>query len=79
MDRRAKLYIHTERGLTLLAACGRVVHDYETWLDGVLGTDTVIRLRHTLTVILSATSKSLPIVSRSAKPDFANAKRPSRS
>jgi DNA-binding MarR family transcriptional regulator len=75
-DGRAKLYTPTDRGLTLLAACARVVHDYETWLDGVVGSDAIVQLRHTLTVILSTTSKSLPSASRSTKPIHKNTNGP---
>jgi DNA-binding MarR family transcriptional regulator len=53
-DGRAKLYNHTDRGLTLLAACAHVVNEYETWLDNALGTEAVIQLRQSLTMILSA-------------------------
>ena len=47
-DRRAKLYVPTERGLELLSACAHIVADYERWLDGIVGPDPVAQLRRTL-------------------------------
>ena len=51
-DGRAKLYLLTERGFALLVACGRIVDEYESWLDGVLGADGVAQLRHALVAII---------------------------
>lgn len=52
-DGRAKLYVPTSQGLALLSSCAEVVSDYETWLDGVLGTGTVTELQQILQTIVA--------------------------
>lgn len=51
-DRRAKLYVPTERGLALLAAAADVVADYESWLDEMLGQKAIAQLRRSLITII---------------------------
>jgi DNA-binding MarR family transcriptional regulator len=50
-DGRAKLYVPTQRGFTLLAACEGIVDGYEAWLNGVVGPEAVEHLRRTLLTI----------------------------
>jgi DNA-binding MarR family transcriptional regulator len=51
-DRRAKLYRLTESGVGLLAAAEKIVTEYETWLDQMLGRDAVAQLRGILNTII---------------------------
>ncbi len=51
-DGRAKLYRPTARGLALLASCESIVTDYEAWLDGILGENSVRQLRRSLIAII---------------------------
>lgn len=51
-DRRAKLYVPTVRGMDVLVTCGRIVDDYESWLDAAVGSDAVSQLRAILLAIV---------------------------
>lgn len=51
-DSRAKLFVMTPAGRRLVEACFGIVSDYENWLIGVLGSDSVDQLRETLSAII---------------------------
>lgn len=51
-DGRAKLYVPTSAGATLLTVCAEIVVGYEAWLNDVLGEGGIERLREALRAIV---------------------------
>ncbi|WP_433786930.1 MarR family winged helix-turn-helix transcriptional regulator [Actinomycetospora sp. CA-101289] len=53
-DRRAKRVALTERGWDALELGERVIADYDTWLETIVGVDRVADLRETLDRIIAS-------------------------